>query len=237
MTQFKGFSEGRTEMSQLPAEFFTELVPLIDDLAELKLMLFCFWALPQKEGKYRYLRRADFLDNQPLLDGLQAIDPAKSAQELLDQALNKALERGALLQATVTHESATETLFFVNTVLGRDAVAQINSGQYIPADEGNPVEILPPRLTIYKLYEDNIGMLTPIIADELKDMEKTFPPAWVEEGIRIAVQSNKRNLRYIRAILERWRTEGKDEGENAKGHSEQDGERYIRGKYADFIDH
>lgn len=233
MKQFEGFPQGRTEMSQIPAEFFTELVPLIDDLAELKLLLFCIWALPQKEGKFRYLRRSDFLNDLPLMNGLKAIDASKSPEDQLDHALKKASERGALLVANI----GSDTLYFVNTPLGRDAVEQIKSGQYLPGDENNPFEILPPRLTIYKLYEDNIGMLTPMIADELKDMEKTFPPAWLEEGIRIAVQSNKRSLRYIRAILERWRTEGKDEGENTKGHPEQDGERYVRGKYADFIDH
>ncbi len=237
MATFKGFKDGRVEMSQIPSPVFTELVPLIDDLAELKVVLFCFWALPQKEGKYRYLRREDFLNHAPLMNGLAVIDPQTPNDELLDDALKKTVMREALLCAKVQIGDKSTDLYFVNTPLGRDAVAQIKAGYSVTGNEANPIEILPPRPTIYKLYEDNIGMITPMIADELKDIEQEFPPSWLEEALSISVQANKRNLRYIRAILERWRTEGKDSGENTKGHHEQDGERYIKGKYADFIDH
>ncbi len=67
------------------------------------------------------------------------------------------------------------------------------------------------RPNIFILYEQNIGLLTPPIADELRQAEQTYPAGWIEEAFREAVSLNKRSWRYIRAILERWRTQGRGE--------------------------
>jgi DnaD/phage-associated family protein len=92
------------------------------------------------------------------------------------------------------------------------------------------------RPNIFVLYEQNIGLLTPLIAEELRDAEKTYPADWVEEAFRIAVEHNARHWRYVRSILERWATEGKDSDKAGKG-PEKDRRRYIEGKYADYIEH
>lgn len=65
-----------------------------------------------------------------------------------------------------------------------------------------------PEKNIYAVYEENIGLLTPFIADELDDLEKTYTEQWVIEAIREAVKSNARNLKYVRAILKRWKAQG-----------------------------
>jgi DnaD/phage-associated family protein len=73
---------------------------------------------------------------------------------------------------------------------------------------------------IFQLYEQNIGMLTPMIADRLRDALEDYPPGWLAEAIEIAVSYNKRSWAYCEAILERWRTEGKDGG-GRKGADEE----------------
>ena len=65
------------------------------------------------------------------------------------------------------------------------------------------------RPTIFVLYEQNIGLLTPMIADELRDAEQHFPAEWIADAFREAVLHNKRSWKYVLAILERWRTEGR----------------------------
>ncbi|MBE3564873.1 MAG: DnaD domain protein [Thermogemmatispora sp.] len=65
------------------------------------------------------------------------------------------------------------------------------------------------RPNIFVLYEQNIGLLSPLIADELRDAAERYPPEWIEAAFREAVEHNKRNWRYIRAILRRWETEGR----------------------------
>ncbi|HLY31416.1 MAG TPA: DnaD domain protein [Ktedonobacterales bacterium] len=65
------------------------------------------------------------------------------------------------------------------------------------------------RPNIYALYEQNIGLLLPLVAEELREAEEQYPWEWVEAAFREAVQQNKRKWSYIRAILKRWEVEGK----------------------------
>jgi len=62
---------------------------------------------------------------------------------------------------------------------------------------------------IYSLYERNIGMLTPILAEELQEAEHRYPPEWIQDAFREAVRANVRNWKYINGILKRWDREGK----------------------------
>ena len=165
------------------------------------------------------------------MTGLTVIDRDSEPQVILTAALESAVNRGALLRAEVGLGAENETFYFVNSPRGRMAVEQVKAGQWRPGDGDNPIEILPERPNIYRLYEDNIGPLTPLIADELKDIEENFQVEWIEEAIRIAIQKEARHLRFIRAVLDRWRKEGKDEGKNTG----EDGDSYGTGKYADFI--
>ncbi len=61
---------------------------------------------------------------------------------------------------------------------------------------------------ISKLYEENIGVLTPVAAERLKDIAERYPPGWFGEALNDAVARGARNLKYIEAILERWKVEG-----------------------------
>ena len=78
--------------------------------------------------------------------------------------------------------------------------------------------------------------LAMIGSDTLRDAEETYPASWIEEALRIAVENNVRKWRYVQAILEDWRTRGRDERED-RGDSEKARRRYVEGEFADFIEH
>jgi len=65
---------------------------------------------------------------------------------------------------------------------------------------------------IFKLYEDNIGFIVPMMRDILLDAEQEYPEAWIQRAFQLAVKRNARNWSYIQAILERWKTSGFDSG-------------------------
>ncbi len=71
------------------------------------------------------------------------------------------------------------------------------------------VQVQVERPNIFVLYEQNIGLLSPLIAEELKEAADHYPAEWIEAAFREAVLYNKRNWKYIRAILRRWETEGR----------------------------
>jgi DnaD/phage-associated family protein len=101
---------------------------------------------------------------------------------------------------------------------------------------GAPVQLQAQRPNIFVLYEQNIGPLTPLLAEELMEAEDTYPLPWIEDAFREAVELNKRSWRYIQRILERWAAEGKTDEGTRRG-DEGDRRRFIEGEYADYIEH
>jgi DNA replication protein len=230
---FDGFAPGRQPTFSIYTAFISELLPLIDDLAELKVTLYFMWAIQQREGRFRYLRRRDFIEDANFMAGLAGFD--FDPLTTLDAALDKACKRGTLLCAHVTLGGEDEPLYLINTQLGRDAMEQIERGAWLPSFTEQPVEIIPARPNIYRMYEDNIGPLTPMIADTLKDAEKHYPMSWIEEAMRTAVENNARKWSFIQAVLDRWQREGKKDA-TSEGPNERNERRFTTGKYEDFLE-
>jgi DnaD/phage-associated family protein len=236
MKGFSGFPAGKMRVTSIPTLFFSELLPAIDDMAELKVTLHIFWLLSQKKGHPRYVSVKELSGDGVLLGGLKSL--GQGAGESLREGLKRAVARGTLLHVAVEQDGKRDDIYFMNTDQGRQAVEKIRGGQLelgvtVLAAEP-PVEVERPN--IFVLYEQNIGLLQPLIAEQLKDAEQTYPGEWIEEAFQIAAERNKRKWAYVRAILERWATEGKDDGKG-KRDSRKDRRRYIEGKYAEYIKH
>jgi len=228
---FPGFPDGHLRVTPVPDVFFSELLPAIDDLGELKLALHCIWRLQHARRDRRYLALSELRADGVLLSGLDPV--GQRPQEALEAALERAVTRGVLLR--LQDPEGAEAWFFLNSQGGRQGFEQAQRGELrlegaVPGRE--PV-LVAERPNIYKLYEQNIGLLQPLIADQLRDAEATYPPEWIEEAFTIAVERNKRAWAYVRSILERWAREGKSGGPGLEG----DRSRYIKGKYGDRVKH
>lgn len=62
-----------------------------------------------------------------------------------------------------------------------------------------------------KAYQSEIGMITPMIADELRDAIDTYPSKWIMDAIHESASQNKRSWKYVLAILTRWKAQGNQE--------------------------
>jgi DNA replication protein len=225
---FTGFPEGPVRMTPLPAPFFSQLLPQIDHLGEIKITLYAFWFFSRQEGSFRYLALGEMKKDARLLAALE--NAGKTGEQALSDALERAVARGTLV---AVHTAEEETYFFLNSPLGRAAAGGLERGEWKPGEvpEG---DLWVERPNLFTLYEQNIGALTPMIAEVLRDAEKEYPAGWIEEAVRIAVEHNARSWKYIAAILSRWKKEGKG---GRKTPPEEDRKRYVEGEYADFIEH
>ena len=62
---------------------------------------------------------------------------------------------------------------------------------------------------LFSIYENEIGLLTPFIADAIEGWLKDgLPEKWIADGIHEAAAQNKRSWKYIEAILKRWDAQG-----------------------------
>ncbi|KKK52043.1 hypothetical protein LCGC14_3108910, partial [marine sediment metagenome] len=130
----------------------------------------------------------------------------------------------------VKGDGRAEDAYLLATPYNR-RVAERLAGAELRLDEPPPPAAATALPNIFALYEENIGAITPLIADELKDAEERYPPQWIEAAFREAVSLNKRSWRYIHSILRRWEAEGPDY-EEAGRDPEADWleRRYARGK-------
>ena len=66
----------------------------------------------------------------------------------------------------------------------------------------------PKKSRVAQAYEQEIGAITAMIADAIRDAEKEYPEAWILEAMQIAVERNARNWKYVRAVLEDAKAKG-----------------------------
>ncbi|GAC1642760.1 MAG: DnaD domain protein [Ktedonobacteraceae bacterium] len=255
-SSFTGFPSGKNPFVPIPEVFFTQVLPEIEDSAELKITLHLFWLLAQKQGNPRCTSDRELLSDATLLRSLRRRGDPRPAEERLRQGLDQAVARGTLLRIHLRLVSegrdGAETIvwYFFNTPRSRKVVAELQGGEMIPVRLLNSVEeqqrdeqensqeslqtidsqtgraytsskqeyisrytqnvqVQIERPNIFVLYEQNISLLSPLIAEELKDAADHYPAEWIEAAFREAVQQNKRKWSYIRAILRRWETEGR----------------------------
>ncbi|MGD9118894.1 MAG: DnaD domain protein [Dehalococcoidia bacterium] len=230
MEQFKGFP-AKSQFTAVPNAFFSRLLPQISDIAELKVTLHIFQTLYQKRGYPRFTSYPELLSNQGLMSSLKD-------EEALAKALEMATKRGTIMHLALDRDGQLEDIYLVNDDPGRRTMARIESG----ALKLEGLEMKEPALVdeeappdIFSLYEQNIGTLTPLIAEELRDALENYPESWIRDAIKEAVNQNIRKKSYILAILESWKTEGRDDG-TYRGDSKKTGpDKYIKGKYGNIV--
>ncbi|MEK6753573.1 MAG: DnaD domain protein [Chloroflexota bacterium] len=215
MNPFNGFTSSET-FTQVP-DSFIRMMNEIEDAAELKITLYAIWRIEHIEGNFRALCETDF-ETESL--GLSV--------EEIQRGLGKCLERGTLLKA----EHDADVFYFLNSPRGRLAAEAFSKGQW--REVGRIMSAPLNKSNIFKLYEENIGALTPLLSDMLKEAEKNYPSAWFEEAFEIAVSRNIRNWKYVEAILARWKENGKDERKN-KSDTVKDADRYTDSEFSEFL--
>ncbi|MDP6346873.1 MAG: DnaD domain protein [Dehalococcoidia bacterium] len=222
MKPFQGFP-AKTGYTPLPNPFITSLLPGIEDLAELKVSLHLFRLLYYKKGYPRFITLGEMLREPDLVEGL-----GSGGEESLKQALMAVCRRGTFLTLTVAREGKPHELYFLNDPQGREAVGRITRGEVPLGEIAAPHDPPPPPGdSIFTIYEQNIGLITPLVAEELKAAEERYPAPWIEEAFREAVSHNKRRWSYVARILERWAEEGREGGKHGRGF-EEDADRYAR---------
>ncbi len=219
MNEFPGFTSSET-FTQVPDSLF-RLMNEIDDLNELKVTFYVLWRIEHIEGQFRSICQSEIEEDHGFMRGMPAAE--------LSAALEKAVRRGTLIRV----DNPDGGFYFLNSPRGRASAEALRKGKWRESAKirGN---IPIPRPNIFKLYEENIGPLTPLLADLLREAEKEYQPEWLSEAFTIAVERNVRNWKYIEAILKRWKEEG-HEGKNQQN-AGKNSERYSKSSFDEYID-
>ena len=125
----------------------------------------------------------------------------------------------------IKHKRKTETKTKTDSAAAADACVR---------EEDNSLS------EVVRTFENNIHPVTgKIEQDALIDLTDEYSALWVTEAIKEAALSNGRNLRYITAILERWKREGfkaPRKGVKQHGAGRNDSCAAIEERYSDFAE-
>ena len=196
--KFDGFLVATEPGITIPAAFFTDVLPGLVDLSEIQVTLAAFRSPVTKAASSPRLPSG--LSSVIAISVPRFVSPAAPANPIggSPTGLDLATGRGTLLRFQADFGETRETWYYVNTPANQALVAAMGRGAIAPPvaiwKERDVPVIQPERPNVFRLYEQNIGLLTPLLADQLIDALETYPAEWIEEAIAESVSYNRRSL-------------------------------------------
>lgn len=205
----------------IPNLFFTAVLPRLRSPAALLAFLWVARCSQERRGAPAFVPVRELASDEAVRASFARL--AGSADRL-DDGLRECLELGLLLAAELDTPQGRERCYGLNTPQNRRALAGAGTAVVASAPAA-----AAPRPDIFRLYEEHIGTITPIVAERLLEAAERYPQAWIEDAFREAALRNVRNWRYIERILERWAEEGRAHEAAARDSFEARRRRYLGG--------
>lgn len=208
--------------TQIPNVILDELMPLMSG-SEMKVTL----AIARKT--FGWQKRQDQISISQLMELTGLSKPSVRA------GIQAGIERGTISR-TDTNSGFVYSLVLVKKVSPQDDTGGKKTypplvKKFSPLEHKRGKEIYPTKESIKEtikkedvvvvsenslgniatIYENEIGLLTATISDELQAMMEEYPNTYIEDAIKLAATANKRNLRYVKGILKNWRANGKQD--------------------------
>jgi DnaD/phage-associated family protein len=127
----------------------------------------------------------NFAKRQASIDGAERVRQSRERKRVSNEEVTKRYEK--CNDAAVTSSSST-------SISSSDSSSE---GERMQGEGG-----------VFRAYEQNIGLITPALADGLRDAIDTYSVDWVMTGIQYAATHEKRSLAYITGCLKGWRRDG-----------------------------
>jgi DnaD/phage-associated family protein len=221
----------------VPSVFFSRLLPQVRRPEELVVSLYLLYLHGRRRGWPRLFTLGELAAHRGLMQALANLGEAPP-EGALAVGLSWAEAHGVAVRVPVREGERAAEAYMLSFPANRrafDALAGREPRLEAPPPAAEPAE----TPNVFALYEENIGAITPLIADDLQDAEARYPPQWIAAAFKEAVSLNKRSWRYVHSILRRWEAEGPDYEEAGRDPSTSSGQvpetdwlerRYARGK-------
>jgi DNA replication protein len=204
----------------LPGSFLHRVLTQVEDLAELKAILYVAYVMEETGARSVPLERV------LSTDGAQAVAHQRSPEPgrvRVQRALDRAVVNGHLLRLRVLGNTEETTEYLPATAENIDLIDRLQAGDASAASvlDIDPLQTLELyRPNIFVLYERFLGPLTPLVAEQLRDAERLYPREWIEAAMEQAAGYNRRTWRYVEGILARWEVEGPPRGTGSRERQE-----------------
>ncbi|HMO94853.1 MAG TPA: DnaD domain protein [Tepidiformaceae bacterium] len=227
MNDFTGFP-GIGKATAIPNLFYTAVLPELKEAGELLAFLWAARLIQEIRAEPRCVTAGEIWAHPAARASFEAIGGGGAG---LEGGPQRGLVLRALLGLRVTGAGIDEVVYFVNNPGSRRSVARMRAGElrYRPDSSAAAITLPEQRPSIFRLYEEHIGTITPMIGDRLVEAEDTYPADWIEDAFREAAELNVRNWRYIEKMLKNWAEEGRTNETPGPDSFEDQKRRYLGG--------
>ncbi len=214
--KFRGFPRG-TQFTPVPNPLLSSLLEDIKDVQELKVILRSIWLIHRKKGLFRSVTASELCADSTVAAMLDCTGSD------LERTVNRCLESGTQRGIFIRYEAGKDAEYIMNTPPNRTAL--MREGMLPSAFSKPEIEIQQKhRLNFsegasFRAYEDNIGMLTPMAVENIRDAIERYGEPDIVDAIQAAVSANARNWNYVLAFLRR---RGEKEGYGKPGRDTQE---------------
>jgi DnaD/phage-associated family protein len=218
----------------IPNAFFGLILPLMKSPSALLAFMWVSKVAQEAKGDARFASADQLCAHHGVLPSFEHIG---GGREGLITGLDECVDLGALLSVTVAGHGEEEALYFVNNPASRRAIARARAGELklVPEKVVVPTARTEARPSIFRLYEEHIGTITPMVGDRLIEAEELYPPSWIEDAFREAAELNARNWRYIERILAHWAEEGRANETAGRDPLEEQKQRFLGGNLGHIV--
>lgn len=231
-SRFAGFP-GIGTATAIPNAFFNSVLPRMQRPDELLAFLWVARTVQEQKGEARFVVADQLWATPGVTASFEHLGGGRAG---LERGLAACAEMGALLALRLTGKGADETVYFLNNPASRRSVSRARAGELelVPDTAATAVETAK-RPGIFRLYEEHVGTITPLLGERLLAAQDTYPAEWIEEAFGEAVALNARNWRYVERILQRWAEEGRGNETTGRDPLEDQKQRFLGGNLGHVV--
>lgn len=184
--------------TRVPNAVLGRLLSSVSDPQVIKLILRAVWLLERQNGYPRFISSEQLRSDRVLSMVL-------SDAQTFEDALQDAVKFGVLARVAI---NGVDRLM-LNTESARRASVEIGEVETVDDDDGwdAPAERSMPA-NAFMAYEDNIGLLSPMIRENILSALEDFTDEDITRAIRIAIENESRSWSFVAGVLRRWSREG-----------------------------
>lgn len=200
----------------------------VEDPKTFKLILRAIWLLEHQRGYPRYISTEDLRRDR-------VVSQVFGDDSEFVETLASAIAYGVLWEVSVNGAQC----LMLNTESARRASFDAFTPPETSADDADgwdsaTTSTLPPDA--FRAYEENIGVLSPMIRENILSALEDFTDEDITHAVRIAVENESRSWSFVAGVLRRWlrdgipheRRDGKSGGARDRGRvSETELRRYL----------
>lgn len=236
------FEDDRERSVPIPSSFFDHHLSRIRDLAAMKVLLTLYLHLRDLDPNAPFVSEEEIFADRQLVNGVRMAGSNREPVDEIRRGIDVLAAHDAIVRIVVEEDGAESYWLMPKSPNNQRILSVFASGSrafpYRQARTQTKARVAIERPNAFRLFEQNVGVVTPLIADQIIEAIEIYPAGWIEDAINEAVSLNRRNWRYIQRILERWSTEGRGDEAYRRNQSSSgfvEPEKYLRGKYSSLF--